>query len=72
MACPLQVNAQFADAVWPFYHGDPTASHYSELGQITKENVGQLEVALTYHSSESLPEGRTRTGGLGGVRFLWR
>ncbi|HIL09278.1 MAG TPA: c-type cytochrome [Candidatus Latescibacteria bacterium] len=59
MACPLQVDAQFADADWPFYHGDPTASHYSELGQITKENVGQLEVAWTYHSSESLPEGRT-------------
>ena len=45
MACPLQVAAQFSDADWPFYHGDPTASHYSELGQITKENVGQLEVA---------------------------
>ena len=59
MACPLQADAQFADADWPVYHGDPTASHYSQLSQITKENVGQLEMAWTYNSSEQLPEGRT-------------
>ncbi len=59
IACPLQVNAQYANTDWPVYNGDPSGSHYSELGQITKENVEKLEVAWTYHSSENLPQGRT-------------
>jgi len=55
----LPVQAQYAGANWPVYHGDPTGSHYSQLDQITKDNVGQLEVAWTYMSSEELPQGRS-------------
>ncbi len=46
-------NAQFAEKDWSHYHGDRTASHYSQLDQITKDNVTQLEVAWTYHASET-------------------
>jgi quinoprotein glucose dehydrogenase len=35
---------------WPEYNGDGARSHYSPLGQITKENVNQLKVAWTYAS----------------------
>ena len=33
---------------WPDYGGGPTNSHYVELKQITKANIGQLEVAWSY------------------------
>ncbi|NKB71069.1 MAG: PQQ-binding-like beta-propeller repeat protein [Candidatus Latescibacteria bacterium] len=45
------LSAQYAGKDWAHYHGDPTASHYSQLDQITKDNVGQLKPAWTYHSS---------------------
>ena len=35
---------------WLEYNGDGARSHYTELGQITKANVDQLEVAWTYSS----------------------
>lgn len=54
-----RLHAQFASANWPVYHGDATGSHYSELSQITKENVKKLELAWTYHSSDDLPQGRS-------------
>ena len=36
------VDAQYAKEDWPIYHGDATASHYSQLKQVTKKNVKQL------------------------------
>ncbi|MEJ7767479.1 MAG: pyrroloquinoline quinone-dependent dehydrogenase [Chitinophagaceae bacterium] len=35
---------------WVEYNGDGARSHYSELGQLTKENVHRLKVAWTYSS----------------------
>ena len=45
------VDAQYAKGDWPIYHGDKTASHYSQLKKVTKKNVKQLELAWTYASS---------------------
>ncbi len=33
---------------WPDYGGGPTNSHYVDLKQITKANIGQLQVAWSY------------------------
>lgn len=35
---------------WVEYNGDGARSHYSELRQVTKENVSRLKVAWTYSS----------------------
>lgn len=37
---------------WPTVGGDPGCMRYSELDQINRDNVGQLEVAWTYHTGE--------------------
>jgi quinoprotein glucose dehydrogenase len=38
---------------WPAYGGDVGGSRYSAARQITKENVGRLAVAWTYHTGEA-------------------
>jgi quinoprotein glucose dehydrogenase len=43
---------------WETYLGDPGRSHYSELSQITRENVSELELAWSYNSGE-LREGNS-------------
>lgn len=40
------------DTDWPVYLGDSGRGHYSELDQINRDNVGQLEVAWVYDSGE--------------------
>ena len=40
------------DTDWPLYLGSGS-SQYSRIGQITRENVAQLEVAWTYHSGDA-------------------
>ncbi|MCC6235308.1 MAG: PQQ-binding-like beta-propeller repeat protein [Verrucomicrobiales bacterium] len=45
---------------WPEPLGDGGRRHYSELRQITKENVGRLRVAWTYRSGDGSPENRTQ------------
>ena len=49
-ASAIPAVAELAESDWPHYHGDPTGSHYSQLGQITRENVASLKVAWTYNS----------------------
>jgi quinoprotein glucose dehydrogenase len=39
-------------ADWPYWGGDQGASHFSPLEQITRENVGALEVAWTHRSGD--------------------
>ena len=51
-------QAQYAKNDWAHFHGDRTASHYSQLDQINKDNVSQLELAWTYHSSRKPLEAR--------------
>ncbi|MFT5087078.1 MAG: quinoprotein glucose dehydrogenase [Candidatus Latescibacterota bacterium] len=52
-------EAQYAKEDWPVYHGDATASHYSQLEQITKQNVKQLKLAWTYDASRAPVDGRS-------------
>lgn len=42
-----------ADQEWPRVGGDPGASRYSTLSQITRKNVKQLQVAWTYHTGDA-------------------
>lgn len=37
---------------WQTYHGDYGGSHYSELDQVNRSNVSQLEVAWIWHAEE--------------------
>src|SRR5689334_4305262 len=43
-------HPQTAD--WPFVGGDIGGQRYSSLGEITKDNVGKLKVAWTYHTGD--------------------
>jgi quinoprotein glucose dehydrogenase len=38
---------------WSSYGGDPGGSRYSPLGQITRENLGRLQVAWTYRTGDA-------------------
>jgi quinoprotein glucose dehydrogenase len=38
---------------WPVYGGDEAHTHFTTLGQITPENVKQLEVAWTYDTEQA-------------------
>jgi quinoprotein glucose dehydrogenase len=40
-------------APWSSYGGDPGGSRYSALGQITRSNIGRLEVAWTYRTGDA-------------------
>jgi len=51
-----------ADVDWPTYLGDSGRRHYSTLTQITRDNVGQLELAWKYNSGE--PDGTMYTSPL--------
>ena len=44
---------------WDTYLGDVARRHYSPLGQITRDNVADLEVAWTYDSGELRPGNST-------------
>ncbi|MBW2272996.1 MAG: pyrroloquinoline quinone-dependent dehydrogenase [Deltaproteobacteria bacterium] len=46
----LDYSGPVAD--WPEYGGDKAGSRYSPLDQITPQNVGDLEVAWTYHTGD--------------------
>ena len=40
--------------VWTDNGGGPDNSHFSALSQITKENVGKLDVAWSYPSNDTI------------------
>ncbi|MDH3648685.1 MAG: PQQ-binding-like beta-propeller repeat protein [Saprospiraceae bacterium] len=40
------------DSNWPHYQGDPGSSQYSQLNQITADNVTNLQVAWIYKSGD--------------------
>ena len=56
---PEAVN-DHAYRTWEVYLGDNTSSQYSSLDQINTDNVGQLQVAWTYHTGDGGPGGRTQ------------
>ena len=47
------------DSDWSTYLGDPGRRHYSELDQIDRDNVDELEVAWVYDSGEARGGGST-------------
>ena len=59
LLCSLSVGALWitvaiaqSDSDWPTFGGPPGGSQHSALDQINTENVGQLTVAWTHHSSD--------------------
>ena len=52
LLCALPVAYSQDNVDWAIYLGDKSASHYSEIGQINRENASQLGVAWTYRSGE--------------------
>jgi len=64
LAIALCITGQFAsvkaqqekesDWNWSVYGGEPADGHYVPLKQINKSNVGQLQVAWTYPTQDSL------------------
>ena len=49
---PAAVDYSGPLADWPAYGGDLGGLKYSPLTQITRDNVGDLEIAWTYHSGD--------------------
>ena len=50
LALAQDPKASYRD--WQIYHGDYGGSHYSELDQINRSNVSQLEVEWIWHAEE--------------------
>jgi quinoprotein glucose dehydrogenase len=56
----LCLRARAANSDWPVYLGDPASSQYSELKQIHRKNVAQLEIAWTYHAGDARKDNRSQ------------
>jgi quinoprotein glucose dehydrogenase len=60
MAFPVVAHSQGtqrpADGEWRAYGRDQLGSRWSPLAEITRENVGRLEAAWTYHTGETSAE----------------
>ncbi|MGZ8920573.1 MAG: outer membrane protein assembly factor BamB family protein, partial [Limisphaerales bacterium] len=56
----LGVSSPGANRDWPVYLGDAASSHHSELKQINRKNVHQLEVAWTYHAGDGRKDNRSQ------------
>ena len=66
VACDSRTGAPIdpgPEAGWPHYGGDRGGMRYSPATQISKNNVGDLEVAWTYHSGDVSDgsDGKSRT-----------
>lgn len=53
-------NSVGAGKDWPVYLGDNSSSHYSNLTEINKENVDQLQLAWEYHTGDNVSENRSQ------------
>jgi quinoprotein glucose dehydrogenase len=58
LAAPLLLAAQ--EIGWSAYGRDPQGTRYLPASDITRENVGRLEVAWTYRTGEMEPQFATR------------
>ena len=58
------LDAPDAGTNWSVYLGDSGRTHYSPLEQITKDNVGSLEVAWIYESEAGIDSGTMYTSPL--------
>ena len=58
LALLFAANLPAANDGWTAYGGDPGGTRYSRLKQVTRANVGKLQVAWTYHTGALQPETR--------------
>jgi len=59
-ACAEPAEPEPSFRTWQAFGGDPGNNQYSELGQINRDNVTQLQIAWTYSSGDIGPEARTQ------------
>src|SRR5678816_41819 len=52
--------ASAGDVDWPVYLGDAARSHYSQLKQINRSNVRELELAWTYHAGDARADNQSQ------------
>ena len=52
-ASALALRSADGDKWWPDYAGGPASARFFEANQITKSNVGKLEIAWTYPFGET-------------------
>lgn len=45
---------------WPVYMGSNSSSHYSDLDQINKRNIGKLDLAWEYHTGDNVSDNRSQ------------
>jgi quinoprotein glucose dehydrogenase len=45
---------------WPVYLGDNFSSHYSKLSEISRDNIGQLELAWSFHTGDDISGNRSQ------------
>ena len=57
---PREKDLTGAGKDWPVYMADNFSSHYSNLDQITRDNIDNLELAWQYHSEDSIPGEHTQ------------
>jgi quinoprotein glucose dehydrogenase len=65
----LSVLSAAADHDWPAYGGGPAGIRYSDLKQITRSNVKQLEVAWTYDTADGAGDPQTQPILVDGVLY---
>lgn len=58
--CDAPISYDGPVAGWPVYGGDAGGARFSPLTQITRDNVGRLEVAWTFHTGDVLDGSTTR------------
>ncbi len=54
-------DAASAGRDWPYYHGNPAATHYSTLDQIDTANVGRLVPVWTYETGDAFGSGASQS-----------
>lgn len=58
VSCSSRQSGEYT--TWSVYGGDPTGSRYSDLRQITPENVARLQVAWTYRTGDARADNRSQ------------
>ncbi|MDA0339445.1 MAG: PQQ-binding-like beta-propeller repeat protein, partial [Proteobacteria bacterium] len=53
----LDISVNAADGEWPVYGGDDASTRYSDVDQITPENVNDLEQVWTYRTERGRSDG---------------
>jgi quinoprotein glucose dehydrogenase len=60
IALATSLSLKAADSNWSVFLGDKSSSQYSELNQITPQNVGKLKIAWVFNSGGAGADNRTQ------------